>query len=345
MGKLSVAERYRVGIVGLDHWYAGLAAAESVARNPRAELAVIAHRNPRQLEETASRFGARETTDSYRGVVERDDLDIIVTACYTSENADLCREAARRGKHVASVKPIAMNLAEADAIVQAVRSAGVKFISNESIYRVSASHLQIKQWIDEGRIGRPLSAYTALRGAAPRQPWPGERGDTWWLDPTKAPGGGWLDHSIYHVDALRWLFGSEVVQASGVVANLKEKSLALEDFGVANLVFGDGQIATVEVTWHAPAGGGYNTFQVVGTEGQIVWDMTTSGKIAVVGKFDVGGWLQTSPKGHVSTVVDHLIDCLDGGKPLAADETDARANLAVALGFYEAAKRRAAVEL
>ena len=340
-----MADKYRVGIVGLDHWYAGLAAAESAARNPRVELAVIAHRDPKKLKETAERFGARASTVSYREVVERDDVDVVVTACYCSENAELCREAASRGKHIVSVKPIAMDLAQADSIVEAVRAAGVKFISNESIYRVAPSYLQIKQWIDEGRIGQPISAYTALRGVVPRQPWPGERGETWWLDPTKAPGGGWIDHSIYHVDGLRWLFGSEVARVSGEVANLKEKSLPMEDFGVANLVFEAGQVATVEVTWHGPAGGGYNAFQVVGTEGQIVWDMSTSGKIAVCGKFDVPGWLLVNPLGRVGSALDHLVECLDAGRKLAADELDARANLAACLAFYQAAKRRAAVEL
>ncbi|MBI2942545.1 MAG: Gfo/Idh/MocA family oxidoreductase [Chloroflexi bacterium] len=337
--------KYRIGIAGLDHWYAGLAAAEAAAKHPRAELVAIAHRDRRRLQETAERFGAAAATTGYQEIVERDDVDVVVTAGYVSENAALCREAARRGKHILSVKPIAMSLAEADSIVAAVRAAGVRFISNESMYRVAPTHRQIKRWIDEGRIGRPISAVTALRGVAPRQPWPGEQGDTWWLDPTRTPGGGWIDHSIYHVDALRWLFGSEVVRVGGEIANLKEKALALEDFGVANLVFQGGQVATVEVTWHGPAGGSYNTFQIVGTEGQVVWDMTTSGKLAVYGKFDLPGWVQVNPQRGSGTALDHLIQCLDTGEPLAADEADARANLAICLAFYEAAKRHASIDL
>ncbi len=336
-----MARTYRVGIAGLDHWYAGLAAAESVAKNPRTELTVIAHRNPEQLAETAQRFGAKTTTASYREVVEREDVDVVVTACYVSENAELCREAARRGKHIVSVKPIAMNLAEADSIVEAVRAAKVRFISNESTYLVSPVYRQIKEWIDEGRIGKPISAFTALRVAAPRQPWPGQRGDTWWLDPTKAPGGGWIDHSIYHVGALRWLFGSEIVRVGGEIGNLKEPLLPLEDFGVATLVFAGGQIATVEVTWHAPPGAFYDTFQIVGTEGQLAYDRSISGKIAVVGKFDLPGWIQVNPKAAAGTVLDNLIEALDTGKDPIANERDARANLAACLAFYEAAKSHA----
>ena len=57
------------------------------------------------------------------------------------------------------------------------------------------------------------------------------------------PGGGWLDHAIYYIDMLRWLFDSEVVRVSGEISNLKHPTEALEDFGVGNLVF-DGSIRT-----------------------------------------------------------------------------------------------------
>jgi len=334
-----LAKTYRVGIAGLDHWYAALAAAEMAQKNPKTELTVLAHRNAGQLQETARRFGVASTTASYREVVERDDVDIVVTGCYCSENADLCVEAARRGKHILSVKPVGMTVADADRIVEAVQAAKVRFISNESTYLVSPSYRKIKEWIDDGRIGRPISAYTCLRAPVPRQPWPGQRGDTWWLDPTKSPGGGWLDHSTYHIAALRWLFKSEVVRSTGEVANLLEPNLKMEDFGVANLVFAGGQIATVEVTWTGSPGASYSTFQIVGTEGQIVFDQTTSGKIGIVGKFDVPGWFQVNPQPGSASVLDHLVESLETGHPLVANERDARANLAVGLAFYANAKR------
>lgn len=342
-----MADRYRVGIVGLDHWYAGLAAAESTVKNPRTELVAISHRDPKHLAESAQRFGAGVATTNYREVIERDDIDIVVTACYCSENVEMACEAARRGKHIVSVKPIAMDVAGADAIVKAVKAAKVLFISNESMYRVSPPYQQIKQWIDEGRIGQALSAYATLRCGAPRQPWPGEKGETWWLDPTKTPGGGWLDHSIYYIDGLRWMFGSEIARIGGEVGNLKEKEIAksLEDFGVANLVFKAGQIGTVEVTWHAAPGAFYSAFNVMGSEGSIAWDMTTSGKLCASGKFGVEGWFQVSPKPGVGTVLDHLVECLDSGKPLAANEDDARTNLAVAMAFYQAARKHSSLDL
>jgi predicted dehydrogenase len=342
-----MAERYRIGIAGLDHWYVGLAAAESAVRNPKLELVAIAHRDPERLAETVKRFGAKHAASNYREVVERDDVDVVVTSCYTSENADIVVAAANAKKHIVSVKPIAMNVADADRIVKAVKDNGVKFISNESPYRTYPAIARIKSWFDSGKLGKPISAYTALRAPIPRQWWPGRFGDTWWLDPTKSPGGGWIDHAIYHIDALRWIFGSEVAQISGVVDNLLDKTLkpGMEDFGVANVVFEAGQIAIVEVTWTGKVGGSYNAFQVVGTEGQAVYDTTTTGKISVIGNFEESGWFQVDSGPQNYSVLDHLIDCLENDKPTIADAKDARENLAACLAFYEAAKAGRAVKL
>jgi predicted dehydrogenase len=336
-----MAAKYRIGIAGLDHWYAGLAAAESAAKNPLTEIVAIAHRHPGQLAETATKYGVAATTANYREIAQRDDVDIVVTACYCNENPALVAEAARNGKHIVSVKPVALDVAGADAIVEAVRAAKVKFISNENTFLVSPAYQRIKTWIDEGRIGKPITAHATMRASIPRTPWPGQRGETWWLDKTKSPGGGWIDHSIYYIAVLRWFLGAEVTHSSGEIANVVDQSLksrGLEDYGVANVRFSGGQIATVEVTWHAPPGGSYYTFQIVGTEGQIVWDETTSGKIAAVGKFDVPGWFQVNPGPRAGSVLDHLVDCLETGKNLVSNELDSRNNLAACLDFYKSAR-------
>jgi predicted dehydrogenase len=112
--------KVRLGIVGLDHWYIGLDAAEAAAAHPDVELVVVAHRDAARAQETAERFGAAEATSDCVRVVSRDDFDVVVTACRTGDNAALCVEAARHGTHLLSVKPIAMTHQEAARIKDAV---------------------------------------------------------------------------------------------------------------------------------------------------------------------------------------------------------------------------------
>ncbi|MGH2370277.1 MAG: Gfo/Idh/MocA family protein, partial [Chloroflexota bacterium] len=236
--------------------------------------------------------------------------------------------------------------------------AGVLFYSFDAIYRLSPQGRLYKQWIGEGRIGTPISATViqraSLSGAS--MDWPGRRNDhTWWRDPRKVPGGGWIDHAIYQVDFLRWLLNDEVARVTGMAKTLSHPELPkeLEDFGVGLFEFRKGAVATIEVTWTAPAGGGLSQTQIVGTDGQIVFDPTLSGKLAVSGKFDgplgsgASGWTMVSPPGRRGGggPVEHLLESLESGQPLAATLDDSRATLAACLAFYEAARSGQTVSL
>jgi len=331
-------ERLRVAIVGLDHWYAGLGELEGTAKSNRVRIVALAHRDAAKAEATARRYGVPDWTTDYASLVRRPDVDVVVTACQTSENAALCQEAARNGKHIVSVKPVAMSVSDANAIASAVHAAGVRFISFESVYRISPLYRRIRQWVDEGRIGSVLTAYTVLRAPLPTQIWPGEQGRTWWLDAAKAPGGGWIDHSIYHVDFLRWLLHDDVARVGGDVANVKHVDLPFEDFGAANLTFKKGGRAIVEVTWTGAPGSFLSQIHLVGQEGQIVHDPTLTGKLAVTGKFDLSGWLLSGVPSGSSSMVEHLAEVIQDGIEPVATVDDAVKNLNACLTFYRAAR-------
>ena len=352
---MSSEKRYGVGIVGMDHWYAGIAAANDLRESKRGRVVAVAHRDEEKLREFAAERGIPHATTDYKAIAQMDEVDVIVTACTTAENPDIVVDAVKRGKHVISVKPCAMTLAEADKIVAAVREAGVLFYPGEALQRLRGASRLYKQWVGEGRIGSPISATAIQRGSlsGASMDWPGRRNDnTWWRNPKLVPGGGWLDHSIYHVDFFRWLLDDEPVRVSGVAKTLKHPELPkeLEDFGVALVEFGKGLVATIEVTWSSPPGGSLSETHIVGSDGQIVIDSTLTGKVSVTGKFDSptgSGWTTFSPPAPRGAhgPVEHVLECLaTGQKPLAGVE-DARANLATCLGFYEAARGGKVVSL
>lgn len=337
--------KVRVGIAGLDHWYIGLDAARAAAAHPAVDLVVVAHHDLARAQETAQRCGAAEATTDYQSVVRRDDLDVVVTACPTAENAALCIEAAQHGTHILSVKPIAMTREQAARVKEAVVRAGIHFMSWESHYRLDRRYQQIKAWIAEGRIGRPVSGLYVLRCGTPTQPWPGVQGPTWWLDPAQAPGGGWLDHAIYAIDTFRWLFGGEVVSVGGLAATLVHTELApsFEDFGLATLAFTQGQIASVEVTWTGAPGSFYTATQVVGSEGAIALDSLAPGRATISGHYEpFSGWSSVTLPQNESNPLGSLVAAIQEGSALPAGADDACRNLDVCLTFYEAAREGSA---
>ena len=337
---MPVSAVVRFGIAGMDHWYAAFAALRGIANNDRAVVTAAAHRKTAYLESIAQDYDIPHVSDDYQAITQRDDVDVVVAACTTAEAPALCQEAARNGKHIICVKPMALTLDAADAVAAAVNAAGVGFYPLEAIQTSGGAARQYGQWLEEGRIGRPISATVIRRGGLPTQEWPGVHvARTWWLDETKAPGGGWIDHAIYDVHMLRKLLGAEVVRVTGATANLVHKDIPLEDFGVATLTFDNGFVATLEVTWSSGPDSGMHAFQLVGTEGQIATDGIT-GKLAVRGNFAPWqGWVLSDPAGisgggSVAMMADHV----QNGTPLPASVEDGRANLAVCLAFYEAAR-------
>jgi predicted dehydrogenase len=348
----------RVGIAGFDLFFAALGALRELEQDADVKLVIAAHHDVERIRPLAEKVGAQSTSD-YRSVVDAD-IDLLITGCPTSQNADLVIAAAEQGKHILSVKPFAMDLKQADAVVAAVQRAGVHFMCFDATWRFNPLYQQAKALLTPGELGRPLSAFCLLRSALPAFVWfgnPFEAGRSWWLDPAQAPGGGWIDHAIYYVDALRWMFGSEVARVSGEVANLRHTGEAQEDFGVATLVFHNGSIATVEVTWHIEGAGMAMAFQLVGSEGQLLSETTvqTGGqqfnmrndarRIHFGDQTGQTGWQAIELPQVGGQVTSHMLAVLRGETTPIADEDDARANLAACLAFYQAAREHRSIDL
>lgn len=339
--------KLRVGIAGLDHWYTGIGIVRELTDNPRAELVVAAHQNLDHAREMIEAAGA-VATDDYGGVVERDDLDLIVTTCPTVRNVALCTKAAKSGKHILSVKPFAMNMAEANGLRDTVQEAGVKFMSFDALYRLTNATNQYRQWVQDGTLGAPISAFVLGRSSTPTQVWPGIHGDTWWLDEKQVFAGGWIDHAIYQIDALRYIMGADVVRVSGEISNIKHPELTLEDFGVANVVYDNGCVATIEVTWSIEPGAGMGAFHLVGTKKQAVSEPTVApDRLFTVDMGDEAGWQNVeAPSRHGGqSMLEHMLDCIEDKAEPVATIDDSCAALEACLAFYEAAKTKTVVTL
>src|SRR5699024_1618126 len=129
--------------------------------------------------------------------------------------------------------------------------------------------------VRDGKLGRIVSGNFSLSSGLPKS-WPDAEADGgWWADARRAPGGGWIDHSIYQIDLLRWLLGERVVSVSGRIANLVHTDLPVEDYGHAMIEFESGSMFSIEDTWSGPAGGGRTTSSLVGTVGAIDIDSAT----------------------------------------------------------------------
>ncbi len=167
-----------------------------------------------------------------RAVVALDDLagDPEIDAVYVSTTNELHRDqaiaAARAGKHVLCEKPLALSLADAQAMAAAAREAGVVMATNHHL-RNAASHRAMRQAIEDGLIGTPLAARVFHAVYLP----PHLQG--WRLDRPDAGGGVILDITVHDADTLRFVLGDDPLE---VVAMAHQGGLGKE--GLADGVMG-----------------------------------------------------------------------------------------------------------
>jgi predicted dehydrogenase len=338
-------EKLGVSILGLDHWYSAEHIAPAIVGGANTRLVAVSHDDTTQGRQLIRDAGDALWTSDYRAALDRKDVQIVVVLYSSDRNVAICQEAAALGKQIVSVKPMALDLEGADALVAAVRAAGICFFPLECQRRLNPDSRRLKQWVDEGRIGRPLRYTQMLHSSLPRA-WPGSDATGWWTEPERVPGGAWLDHAIYAVDMARWLLGGEMAHVCGVSANQRYPELGVEDFGVATYTMDDGAVAVIEDTWTADRGYGFSRSELFGSAGTISEDSNLRGAVALRGDFGLDGPLTLDLRRESrSLVVDHLVAVIRDEVAPAATIADGRANLAACLAFYEAAQSRASVQI
>ncbi len=324
----------RVAFAGFDHWYNAFPSLEQVMQHDEAELVAIAHSDAQQAAYIAEKYGIPCGT-SYAEVIGRDDVDLICCFTSTEQNAAVATQALEAGKAVVAIKPLALTLPEADALVVTVERTGRPYFPNDMARRWVPANRQFREWIDAGRIGEVVSAHCVFRAGLP-QAWPGATEPGWFTDPARAPGGAFIDHAVYHVDVLRWLFEADVQEVTGMTANVRHKQIPFEDYGHGVFRFTNGAVGTIEDTWTSNPGASREAIEIVGTKGSLIMDSAT-GKMTINGDFVPSGWLMAAPPPAKGGFMHHVVRCLSGDEePVSSAET-ARDNLAACLAFYEAA--------
>jgi predicted dehydrogenase len=342
-----MSRKWRVAVLGLGHWYSAYGLGRALREYGGAELVAAASRDRAQLDTFAGTFGIAGY-ESAEELLERERVDIVHLAAPVSELERLTILAARAGKHLILGKPMAMTVAEADRMVDAVEAAGVTCFPFQGIMRLRGADLKVR--IDAGEIGDIAVMHQTSRWSIAEDAYnSGTPG--WFADPRHVPGGALIDEGIYWVDLFRWLANSEVVLVEAKTANLVHKDIAVEDWGMATFTFGSGLIATLEASWTinaprktapSPKQNSVVRLEVVGTRGEIIdqWFRAPGRAVLAAGAADWVFERQSEPPFALPPPfpLAHLIECLEQHRPPAASIRDARQSFIVAMAAYESAR-------
>jgi predicted dehydrogenase len=177
-----------------------------------ARLVAIASAHRENAEDVAREFDIPHAEDDWRGVIERDDVDLVSIVTPVVTHCEMTLAALDRGKHVLCEKPMAMNAAEARRMKERAQAAGVLALIDHEL-RFLPGRLKLRELLHAGEIGKVKHVKLTFRAdsrADVTRPW------NWWSDIKQ--GGGTLGAIGSHViDGFRWLLSTEV---SEVVCNL-----------------------------------------------------------------------------------------------------------------------------
>ncbi len=249
-------------------------------------LKVVCGRNAEGVAAAAPRLGFAEHAVDFEEVVARPDIDVVDVCTPGDSHLEVVLAAARAGKAILCEKPLANNVPQAEAMLAAVREAGVVHMLCHNYRRAPAVQLA-KRWIESGRLGR----IHHFRGTY-LQDWivDPEFPRVWRLEKSRAGSGALGDIASHSLDLARFLVG-EITEVSGLLETfVAERPLPegggrgavdVDDAALALVRFENGAIGSVEGSRFAPGRKNHNRFEINGSRGSLVFDLERMNELQI----------------------------------------------------------------
>lgn len=320
-------------------------------------------------EERARAFAAKYRAESHATdlarVLERDDVDAVVVTTANDQHAPLTIQALDAGKHVMVQKPMALSLAEADAMIAAADRSGKQLMVSFFEF-FHPAFAKAKELVDAGRIGDVFFLKAIMAWYMPSV-------ENWRFDPAVAGGGILMDGHSHHIAFFNWLLGDPPLRSVYSETGTLASDARVEDTGVT-LLRGENVIAEISGSMrlrepNPQNGRGFKeSIEIFGTQGTIHIHPTERPSLKVfvadeeAEQFGTGGWFAPplawvpyEERGygvHFNSDEDpwvgehrHFVECVRDGTPVVSDGRFGRRVLAITLAGYESAREGRAVSL
>ena len=301
-------------------------------RLPGARLAAVADPAPGAAEKLAAALGAGSAYTDPGQALANPGVDAVVIAAPARFHGELIVAAAGAGKAVFCEKPAALNLADLDRAIDAVRAAGVPLQVGFN-RRFAPDWAAARALLDDGTLGTPRLLRSVTR-------------DPGGFDPSRvAPDTIFNETLIHDFDALRFLNpGAEAVEVYAIADALVEpewRDRGLLDTAVVTVRFDNGAVGVAEACFEAAYG-----YDVRG-------EVFGSGGMATMGDGRRTGMVFSGAAGRCADTVRGdqellagayvaelaaFVDTVRAGTPVPVGGEDARAALAIALAAAESVR-------
>ncbi len=277
-------KKVKIGLIGVGNM--GSMHVKSIGELSNCELTAICDRKEQVLARYADApFAKFSDTETF---FKEADVDAVLIAVPHYSHVPLALQAMELGKHVIVEKPIAVEKADAERLVEAIkRHPGLK-VSAMFNQRTIPAHKKIKQLIDGGELGAIRRVNWIITDWFRSQSYY-DSGD--WRASWRGEGGGVLINQCPHqLDLMQWFFG----MPDEVYARMsfgKYHKIEVEDDVTAFLSYPNGATGVfVASTGEAP---GTNRLEITAERGRLVFE---GGKLSFLrNEVETAEFCRTSP--------------------------------------------------
>lgn len=254
--------KIRYAVVGAG-WISQIAFMPGIDQTGNSEMTAIVSGNRANAEKLAKFYGIEHifTYEQYDDMLRQGIVDAVYIALPNSMHADYAIRAARAGVHALVEKPLAITVAECEAMIAAADKAGVFLMTAYRLHNEPGT-IDVLETIRRGEIGDPrlFSSVFSFPVA------PGNhrlKAEHW--------GGALQDIGVYCLNAARHVFGTEPTEAIAMSGwgDGDPRFAEVEEMLSATLRFPGDRLAQFIVSFGADD---RDSYRVVGTKGQIEVD-------------------------------------------------------------------------
>ncbi len=301
-------------------------------------LVAVCDTSEEKAKKIASKFKITFYSDMHK-MMQKEDIDVVVILTESGYHAKHVIEMSRYGKHIIVEKPMALRLSDADSMIRACDTAGIKlFVVKQNRFNLPV--VKLKEALDEGRFGKLFLGTIRVRWCRTQEYYDQDswRG-TWAMD-----GGVLTNQASHHIDLLEWTVGeieSVFAKSKTAVSNIEA-----EDTAVVIVKFRNGALGVIEATTAVRPKDLEGSISILGEKGTVeiggfavnemkTWnfcDSSTEDK-DILTKYSVNP-PNVYGFGH-QAYYEHVVDCINNNKKHLVDGLEGRKSIELINAIYE----------
>ena len=234
---------------------------EGIIPAKNAKLVALMDIDEQRIKKVAKKYGNVRYYTKEEDLIDDSEVEAVYIATPTYLHHKHVLMAAKAKKHILCEKPMAMNLREAQEMINVCRENKVK-LTLDYMMRYHSYNRKIKEMIDDGKLGK------LVMGRAQLTCWYPPIKGAWRQEPELGGGGSLIDMGTHCIDLLEMFMG-KVIEVFCYTNHLVQ-NYPVEDTAVVLLKFKSGALGVVDNHFNIPDASSENRLEIYGSKGSIL---------------------------------------------------------------------------